>query len=154
MLWSVCVDVVPILTSAVIECQRAGLKKSAFSFASMLMRPDYRNDVDPKFRKKFESLVRWAAEWLRCKSVMLVPRPPCDVPHTYLLAVLPVSSADIHRCPSWMKKPLRVLTADSSCQKMSFCASPARTTSPTASPRYKCPMPLAFAALRQFLLNK
>uniref|UniRef100_A0A3P9KAP6 WD repeat-containing protein 19 n=1 Tax=Oryzias latipes TaxID=8090 RepID=A0A3P9KAP6_ORYLA len=50
--------VVPILTSAVIECQRAGLKKSAFSFASMLMRPDYRNDVDPKFRKKFESLVR------------------------------------------------------------------------------------------------
>ncbi|XP_012720994.2 WD repeat-containing protein 19 [Fundulus heteroclitus] len=50
--------VVPILTSAVIECQRAGLKNSAFSFAAMLMRPEYRNQIDPKYRKKIEALVR------------------------------------------------------------------------------------------------
>lgn len=55
----VCVDVVPILTSAVIECHRAGLKNSAFSFAAMLMRPEYRNDIDPKYRKKIEAMVRW-----------------------------------------------------------------------------------------------
>ncbi|XP_034544746.1 WD repeat-containing protein 19 [Notolabrus celidotus] len=50
--------VVPILTSAVIECRRAGLKNSAFSFAAMLMRPEYRNDIDPKYRKKIEAMVR------------------------------------------------------------------------------------------------
>ena len=34
--------IVPILTSTVIECHRAGLKKTAFEYASMLMRPEYR----------------------------------------------------------------------------------------------------------------
>lgn len=53
-----CVDVVPILTSAVIECHRAGLKNSSFSFAAMLMRPEYRNEIDPKYRKKIEAMVR------------------------------------------------------------------------------------------------
>lgn len=50
--------IVPILTSAVIECHRAGLKNSAFSFAAMLMRPEYRNKIDPKYRKKIEAMVR------------------------------------------------------------------------------------------------
>ncbi|CAL1601444.1 unnamed protein product [Knipowitschia caucasica] len=50
--------VVPILTSAVIECHRAGLRNSAFSFAAMLMRPEYRNNIDPKYRKKIEAMVR------------------------------------------------------------------------------------------------
>uniref|UniRef100_A0A1A7WGZ7 WD repeat-containing protein 19 n=1 Tax=Iconisemion striatum TaxID=60296 RepID=A0A1A7WGZ7_9TELE len=50
--------VVPILTSAVIECQRAGLKNSGFSLAAMLMRPEYRNKIDPKYRKKIEAMVR------------------------------------------------------------------------------------------------
>ncbi len=34
--------IVPILTSTVIECHRANLKKTAFEYASMLMRPEYR----------------------------------------------------------------------------------------------------------------
>ena len=51
-------DIVPILTSAVIECHRAGLKNSAFSFAAMLMRPEYRNKIDAKYRKKLEAMVR------------------------------------------------------------------------------------------------
>ncbi|XP_056135515.1 WD repeat-containing protein 19 [Lampris incognitus] len=50
--------IVPILTSTVIECYRAGLKNSAFSFAAMLMRPEYRNKIDPKYRKKLEAMVR------------------------------------------------------------------------------------------------
>ncbi|XP_029905954.1 WD repeat-containing protein 19 [Myripristis murdjan] len=50
--------IVPILTSAVIECNRAGLKNSAFSFAAMLMRPEYRNNINPKYRKKIEAMVR------------------------------------------------------------------------------------------------
>jgi WD repeat-containing protein 19 len=49
---------VPILTSTVIECQRAGLKKSSFEYASILMRPEYRSSVDPKYRKPIEAFVR------------------------------------------------------------------------------------------------
>ena len=53
-----CVDTVPILTSTVIECQRSGLKNSAFTFAAMLMRTDYRPLIDQKWKKKIEQIVR------------------------------------------------------------------------------------------------
>lgn len=57
---SVCIaDIVPILTSTVIECHRAGLKNSAFSFAAMLMRPEYRSKIDAKYKKKIEAMVRY-----------------------------------------------------------------------------------------------
>ncbi len=49
---------VQILTSTVIECQRAGLKRSSFEYASMLMRREYRDDVDARYRKKIEGIVR------------------------------------------------------------------------------------------------
>ncbi|NXY87829.1 WDR19 protein, partial [Alcedo cyanopectus] len=50
--------IVQILTSTVIECHRAGLKKSAFNFATMLMRPEYRHKLDVRYRKKIEAMVR------------------------------------------------------------------------------------------------
>lgn len=50
--------IVPILTSTVIECHRAGLKHAAFNFAAMLMRPEYRTQVDAKYSKKIEGIVR------------------------------------------------------------------------------------------------
>ncbi|XP_016043485.1 WD repeat-containing protein 19 [Erinaceus europaeus] len=50
--------VVPILTSTVIECHRAGLKNSAFVFAAMLMRPEHRSKIDTKYKKKIEAMVR------------------------------------------------------------------------------------------------
>lgn len=50
--------IVPILTSTVIECHRAGLKASSFSYAAMLMRPEYRNSIDLKYKKKIELIVR------------------------------------------------------------------------------------------------
>ena len=40
--------VVPILTSCVIECHRAGLRGSAFEYASTLMRPEYREQLQVK----------------------------------------------------------------------------------------------------------
>ena len=49
---------VPILTSTVIECTKAGLKASALEYAMALMRPEYRSQLDPKFKKKIEALVR------------------------------------------------------------------------------------------------
>lgn len=39
--------VVPILTSTVIECQRAGLLASSYEHAATLMRPEYRQDINP-----------------------------------------------------------------------------------------------------------
>ena len=53
-------DIVPILTSTVIECQRSGMKKSAFNYAVMLMRSEYRDRIDSKYAKKIESIVRKA----------------------------------------------------------------------------------------------
>lgn len=51
-------DVVPILTSTVIECDRAGLKNAAFQHAAILMKPEYRDQLDAKYKKKIESTVR------------------------------------------------------------------------------------------------
>ena len=50
--------IVPILTSTVIECHRAGLRNSSFSYAAMLMRPEYRSKLDLKYKKKIEQIVR------------------------------------------------------------------------------------------------
>ena len=52
-------DIVPILTSTVIECHRAGLRNSAFSFAAMLMRPEYRDQINLNYKKKLEDIVRY-----------------------------------------------------------------------------------------------
>lgn len=51
-------DMVPILTSTVIECQRSGLKNSSFNFAAMLMRPETRGQIDERYKKKIEAIVR------------------------------------------------------------------------------------------------
>ncbi len=52
------VSVVNILTSAVIECQRAGLKTASYDFAVTLMRPEYRAQIDASLKKKIEAIVR------------------------------------------------------------------------------------------------
>eukprot|EP00727_Mastigamoeba_balamuthi_P013091 m51a1_g8404 putative wd repeat-containing protein 19 isoform x1 (1404) ;mRNA; r:243939-249400 len=49
---------VVILTTCVIECQRAGLKGLAFEFASMLVMPEYRKDIPPNYKKIVEGIVR------------------------------------------------------------------------------------------------
>ncbi|KAK5643690.1 hypothetical protein RI129_007535 [Pyrocoelia pectoralis] len=51
--------VVPILTSTVIECHRAGLKNAAYNYAAMLVQnSEYRKQIDPKYSKKIEAVVR------------------------------------------------------------------------------------------------
>ncbi|CAF1070981.1 unnamed protein product [Rotaria sp. Silwood1] len=50
--------IVQILTTTVIECQKAGMNNSAFNFALILMRHEYREQIDPKYKKKIEALVR------------------------------------------------------------------------------------------------
>lgn len=65
MIYFIFIDVVPILTSTVIECQRAGLKKYAFEYAAMLMRAEYRDQIDPKYAKKIEAIVRKAPKGIK-----------------------------------------------------------------------------------------
>ncbi|XP_052278623.1 WD repeat-containing protein 19-like isoform X1 [Dreissena polymorpha] len=77
--------IVPILTSTVIECHRAGLKNSSFSYAAMLMRPEYRNQIDLKYKKKIEMIVRKPD-----KTEEEEPQSPCpycgfQLPETELL---------------------------------------------------------------------
>ncbi|XP_015117789.1 WD repeat-containing protein 19 [Diachasma alloeum] len=68
--------IVPILTSTVIECHRAGLKHAAFNFAAMLMRPEYRMQVDAKYSKKIEAIVRKPPK-TRDHEVEDEPLTPC-----------------------------------------------------------------------------
>lgn len=50
--------VVPILTSTVIESQRAGMKRAAFEHASTLMRPENRPQIAEAYKRKIETIVR------------------------------------------------------------------------------------------------
>jgi WD repeat-containing protein 19 len=50
--------IVQILTSTVVECQRAGLKAAAYEHASALMRPEYRPSIDVNLKRKIEAIVR------------------------------------------------------------------------------------------------
>ncbi|KAG5445532.1 WD repeat-containing protein 19, variant 2 [Clonorchis sinensis] len=84
--------VVPILTSTVIECQKAGLKSASFGYAAMLLRPEYREKLDPKHRRKFETLVRRPdrktesteedAENRKTEQEPFTPCPLCSSPIT------------------------------------------------------------------------
>lgn len=72
---------VPILTSTVIECHRAGYQYSAFKFASQLMRAEYRPQIDPKYAKKMEAIVRRATvreKSMDAETVMHRPCPNCS----------------------------------------------------------------------------
>lgn len=51
-------DIVPILTSTVIECYRAGLRHASYKYATVLMKPEYRKNIDPKYSRKIEAVVR------------------------------------------------------------------------------------------------
>eukprot|EP00040_Diaphanoeca_grandis_P026894 m.151683 g.151683 ORF g.151683 m.151683 type:complete len:1363 (+) comp30773_c0_seq2:182-4270(+) len=52
------IHVVNLLTSCVVLCWKADMKNSAFEWASMLMRPEYRAEIEPKYKQKLEKIVR------------------------------------------------------------------------------------------------
>ncbi len=81
--------IVPILTSTVIECYRAGLKHSSFSYAAMLMRPEYRQQIDLKYKKKIEQIVRKPD-----KSEEEEPSDPCP----YCAYPVPQTRLDCPEC--------------------------------------------------------
>ncbi|KAL3120594.1 hypothetical protein niasHT_007886 [Heterodera trifolii] len=71
---------VPILTSAVITCTKAGFKKSAFKFASQLMQPTNRQKIDEKYKKKIELVIRKFGQNAPDVEEHSAPCPFCDGP--------------------------------------------------------------------------
>lgn len=65
---------VPILTSAVIECQRAGLTATAFECAATLMRPEYRWARQPLHLHIERGRTLWD---LRTRTNMPADHPSC-----------------------------------------------------------------------------
>ncbi|XP_060800859.1 WD repeat-containing protein 19 isoform X1 [Amyelois transitella] len=81
---------VSILTSTVIECSRAGLKHQAYHWARELMQPEYRAQIDPKYVKKIESVVRHPPRTAPETS----PTSPCCV----CGADVPIAALHCERC--------------------------------------------------------
>lgn len=69
-----------ILTSTVIECKKANLQESALKFATLLLRPEYRSNLDEKYRKQIELIVRKAPRKGNVPEAEtpLLPCPYCD----------------------------------------------------------------------------
>ncbi|TPX41030.1 hypothetical protein SeMB42_g05773 [Synchytrium endobioticum] len=80
---------IPILVSTVIECYRSNMKKSAFNHAALLMRPENRDKIEEKHRKKIEGIVR-RPEYEETEE----PCTPCP----FCSTSLPETSLDCHEC--------------------------------------------------------
>ncbi|GAX77949.1 hypothetical protein CEUSTIGMA_g5391.t1 [Chlamydomonas eustigma] len=130
--------VVPILTSTVIECHRAGLKKTSYEYASMLMRPEYRNQVAMKYKKKIELMVRKPdKEQAEEAEEAMVECPFCTMPgpETELQCV---SCQNI--IPFDIATGKRMALADwSECPKCKFACS-ARNIIRILATEHRCPM--------------
>ncbi|XP_053626138.1 WD repeat-containing protein 19 [Plodia interpunctella] len=110
---------VSILTSTVIECSRAGLKHQAYHWARVLMQPEYRSQIDPKYVKKIESVVRHAPRSEPAPS----PAAPCPV----CGAAVPVAELTCGRCeadiPACIATGLHIVKDDlTACPECDFPA--------------------------------
>lgn len=71
--------IVPILTSTVIQAYKAGMRKSAVEYATMLVHPDYLPKIDARFKKTISQIVRKrAATDMADVEGTLSPCPFCD----------------------------------------------------------------------------
>ena len=92
------IDVVPILTSTVIECDRAGLKNAAFQYAAILMRTEYRDQLDAKYKKKIESTVRRPPKGSTDPEDDVAPCPFCNTPLPSTLLVCVQCKQSVPMC--------------------------------------------------------
>ncbi|XP_028028471.1 WD repeat-containing protein 19 [Bombyx mandarina] len=81
---------VSILTSTVIECSRAGLKHQAHRWARALMQPELRSQIDPKYSKKIECVVRHVPRG--------APPPPRAAPCPRCARALPAAALACAHC--------------------------------------------------------
>ncbi len=69
----------PILTSAVVQCQRGGLRATAYELACTLQLPAHRGGVKEEFRRKIEAMVRKPSGEADAPHAP-APCPFCDAP--------------------------------------------------------------------------
>jgi WD repeat-containing protein 19 len=92
--------IVPILTSVVVACTKAGLKQSAHEYAVILMKPEYRSKIDGKFKRKIEAIIRKAQDL----DEIAEPLSKCPVS----LQQIPITSLE---CPTTQEElPMCVVT--------------------------------------------
>ena len=69
--------IVRILTSTVVQCYKADLKRSAFEYASVLCRPEYRSQIEEKHKKMMTIIVRKRKGVDENEPVQTSPCPNC-----------------------------------------------------------------------------
>ncbi|KAL5110314.1 hypothetical protein TcWFU_004852 [Taenia crassiceps] len=69
--------IVPILSSTVIECQKVNLKYTSFTYASTLLRAEYKEKIDPRYRRRFEGIVRRPEKLSSEEAETLNSASPC-----------------------------------------------------------------------------
>ncbi|XP_057660350.1 WD repeat-containing protein 19 [Diorhabda carinulata] len=89
--------VVPILTSTVIECHRANLRQVAYKYATTLMNPEYRKNIDPKYSKKIEAVIRKPSKGNKDGETVMDPNEPLT-PCPYCENMLPETETTCHSC--------------------------------------------------------
>ncbi|KHJ89415.1 hypothetical protein OESDEN_10760 [Oesophagostomum dentatum] len=144
--------VVPILTSTVVVCSKAGLKGAAHKAAVTLMQPEYRQKIDAKYKKKIEVFVRRSEKGDDPEEVRL-PCPHCayPVPETMLTcdnckSTIPycivtgrhIVDTDFAQCPScnfpgYYSEFKKLLALNEMCP---MCSSPLNDTIPGDASAY------------------
>jgi WD repeat-containing protein 19 len=90
--------VVPILTSAVVECARAGLKKTSLELAQRLMKPELRAKIGDAYKRKIETIARKPDPNAADKPEPGSPCPFCDAPGGAYEMTCEVCRADVPLC--------------------------------------------------------
>ena len=53
-----CIYTMPSTISCCIWKRSPDMKSTAFEYAAMLMRPEYRDEINPAYKRKIEAMVR------------------------------------------------------------------------------------------------
>lgn len=114
--------IVPILTSVVIECQRAKMPGESYQYACTLMKPEYRPQVSEQYKKKIENIVRKEPP-KKDQTDALEASLPC----MYCSFNFPESQLDCPNCknisPFCIASGMRMLREDwSNCPSCNFPA--------------------------------
>ncbi|KJH41946.1 hypothetical protein DICVIV_12076 [Dictyocaulus viviparus] len=111
--------VVPILTSTVVVCSKAGLKVAAHRAAVILMQPEYRQRIDAKYRKKIELFVR-KMDKTEDPSETRPPCPYCAYPVLETQLGRHIVDSDFALCsscnfPAYYSELKKLLALNESC---------------------------------------
>ncbi|XP_028136974.1 WD repeat-containing protein 19 [Diabrotica virgifera virgifera] len=118
--------IVPILTSTVIECHRANLRQVAYKYATTLMNPEYRKNIDPKYSKKIEAVIRKPSKGVKDGEASEDPVEPLT-PCPFCENMLPETEITCNTCknniPFCIVTGRHIVTADlTACPECDFPA--------------------------------